>query len=58
MLRAIRQALGIQAKKLSLEFERPIKTVERQIKTLMDEIMKKTCNAIVEVIQKASVVIS
>lgn len=37
VLEAIRQTPGIQAKELSVELERPVKTVERQVKTLIDK---------------------
>ena len=37
LLEVIRQTPGIQAKEISVEHERSIKTVERQIKTLMDK---------------------
>ena len=37
LLETIRQTPSIQAKQLSVELERPVKTIERQIKTLTDK---------------------
>ena len=37
LMKEIQQTSGIQAKELSIKLERPVKTVERQIKTLTDK---------------------